>query len=93
MKPYNKDIYDHIQYATELLWRTAPSSELELSADVTASWKQSIDKLFWETHRMFSGVPSCTDNKTKHTVKQQLITQKQLKEPFLSYTPVFNFLF
>ncbi len=35
LKPYNKDTYDHIQH-----YYDKQSSELELLADVTASWKQ-----------------------------------------------------
>ncbi len=31
IKPYNKDIYDHIQ---SLLWQTVQSWELELIADI-----------------------------------------------------------
>ncbi len=40
IKPNYKDIYDYIQCSTALLWQTVLSQELELLADVTASWKQ-----------------------------------------------------
>ncbi len=40
IKPYNKDIYDHIQCSAELLWQTVQSGELEVVADITASWKE-----------------------------------------------------
>ncbi len=36
IKPYNKNIYNHIQNSTAFIWRTAQSQELELVADVTA---------------------------------------------------------
>ncbi len=39
-KPYNKDTYNHMCCSTALLWPTVQSWELELVADVTASWKQ-----------------------------------------------------
>ncbi len=38
--PYTKDIYNHWQCSTALLWQTVQSWKLELVADVTASWKQ-----------------------------------------------------
>ncbi len=75
-KPYNKDIYDHIWCSTALWWRTVQSWELELIADVTASWKQrrsmcdnqskntvNVRIKRHETRRVFSGVPSCTNTK------------------------------
>ncbi len=34
IKPHSKDIYDHMQWPLAQFW------ELELAADVTASWKQ-----------------------------------------------------
>ncbi len=40
IKPYNKDIYNHILCSTALLWQMVQHWELELIADVTASWKQ-----------------------------------------------------
>ncbi len=40
IKPHSKDIYDHIQCSTALLWQPAQSWELELIAYNTASWKQ-----------------------------------------------------
>ncbi len=36
----HKDIYDHIWCSTALLWQLAKSWELELVANITASWKQ-----------------------------------------------------
>ncbi len=39
IKPYNKDIYNHIWCFTALLWQLVQSWELELFADVTTSWK------------------------------------------------------
>ncbi len=39
IKPYNKDIYNHLRCFTALLWQQAQSWELELFADVTTSWK------------------------------------------------------
>ncbi len=75
--PYN-DVHDVIQCSTALLWLMVLSWELELTADVTAGWKQrrsmsthpsrnTINTCFkrCETHWMFSGVLSCTDTKTR----------------------------
>ncbi len=79
IKPYNKDIYEHAQCSTALLWRLVQSWELELIADVTATWKQwrgkGTETICWkiqwtpffksgETRQMFSGFLSCTDTKT-----------------------------
>ncbi len=40
IKPYSKNISDHIRYSAALLWWTLQSWELELVADVTSDWKQ-----------------------------------------------------
>ncbi len=39
IKPYNKDISDHIRCSTAFLWQMAQSWELELLADITTGWK------------------------------------------------------
>ncbi len=38
LKPYNKDIYNHIPHSIALLWQKAQSWELELIADITVGW-------------------------------------------------------
>ncbi len=40
IKPYKKDIYDHIRCSTALLWQLVQFWEQKLVADITASWKQ-----------------------------------------------------
>ncbi len=40
IRPYNKDIYDHIWCSTAILWQPVQSWELELVANFSASWKQ-----------------------------------------------------
>ncbi len=78
VKPYNKDIYDHIQCSTALLRRTVQSWELELIADIAAGWKQqrsmctepsknTINTCFkWRgIQQLFSGVLWSTNTKTQ----------------------------
>ncbi len=40
IQPCNKDIYSHMWCSTASLWQTVQCRELELTADVTAGWKQ-----------------------------------------------------
>ncbi len=53
IEPYNKDISDHIQCSTALLWWMVQSWKLELIANVIASWKQQrltgTQLILWKT--------------------------------------------
>ncbi len=40
IQPYNKDIYNHLQFFAALSWQQVQFWKLKLMADVTASWKQ-----------------------------------------------------
>ncbi len=104
IRPYNKDIYDHIRCSPALLWQPAWSWGLRLIADITASWKQQRS-LCTQTSAHFKRlkfdeylVVSSHVLTPKHEAKPRYITWKQLfvcfmKQPKEGYISVFSFVF
>ncbi len=88
-EPYNKDIYNHIQCSTALLWPMVHSRELKLLTDVTASWKQrrwrgtssasTVKKVILKDKTIAKCLVVSSHVLTlKHEAEQQLLTPKQL---------------
>ncbi len=96
------NIYDILQYCYEN-WRSPESWSPSLMSPPAENngEENPINARFkrHETRRMFSGVLSCTDTKTRsptqiYTRKRLFVCFiKQLKEPLLGYISVFSFGF
>ncbi len=77
IKPYNRDIYDHIWCSTALLWRCSHKSWSSLLKSPLAENNRGLGafQVLWQfvendcfkrqdDRQMFSGVLSCSDTKT-----------------------------